>query len=241
MPKFLQDKSKLSILGQHGVDLNSNGLFLSSGTKEDQRNSSICGNACVQNNRGTFRENHGHWTCGCHKYDGLLGQCTQGSVGSSNWILLLNDFPEQCGGEIYRIPKLHHFHWNGQIVFQCDVHVCKTWWLLFFFFDNCKSWWLLLHACGSSKLYLLVVINLLLFIWSMKVILYDTPSYGGHHFSLHLWNSSEQVKADFKKPKWVDELHQKQPLVDLVPEFASFLLCCLFYIFLVHVDFLAAY
>lgn len=75
----------------------------------------------------------------------------------------------------------------------------------------------------------------------MKVILYDTPSYGGHHFSLHLWNSSEQVKADFKKPKWVDELHQKQPLVDLVPEFASFLLCCLFYIFLVHVDFLAAY
>nr|POE97947.1 hypothetical protein CFP56_56702 [Quercus suber] len=47
------------------------------------------------------------------------------------------------------------------------------------------------------------------------VILYDTPSYGGHHFSLHLWNSSEQVKADFKKPKWVDELHQKQPPVDL--------------------------
>ncbi|KAF3957541.1 hypothetical protein CMV_017460 [Castanea mollissima] len=47
------------------------------------------------------------------------------------------------------------------------------------------------------------------------VVLYDTPSYGGHHFSLHLWNSSEQVKADFKKPKWVDELHQKQPLVDL--------------------------
>lgn len=47
------------------------------------------------------------------------------------------------------------------------------------------------------------------------VILYDTPSYGGHHFSLHLWNSSEQVKADFKKPKWVDELHQKQPPVGL--------------------------
>ncbi|KAM3690971.1 hypothetical protein ACB094_09G160500 [Castanea mollissima] len=169
MPKFLQDKSKLSILGQHDVDLNSNGLLLSSGTNEDQRNSSICGNACVQNNRDTFRENHAHWTCGCHKYDGLLGQCTQASIGSSNWILLLNDFPEQCGGEIYRIPKLHHFHWNGQIVFQCDVHV----------------------------------------------VLYDTPSYGGHHFSLHLWNSSEQVKADFKKPKWVDELHQKQPLVDL--------------------------
>ncbi len=56
----------------------------------------------------------------------------------------------------------------------------------------------------------------------MKVILYETPSYGGHHFSLHLWNSSEQVKAAFKNPKWVDELHQKQPLVDLVTEFASY-------------------
>lgn len=168
MPNFLQDKSMLSILGQHAVDLNSTGLSLGCGTKEDQRNSST-GNACGQNNRGTFRENHGQWNCGCHKHDGLLGQCTQSSIGNSNWILLLNDFPEQCGGKMYWIPKLHHFHWNGQIVFQYDVHV----------------------------------------------ILYETPSYGGHHFSLHLWNSSEQVKAAFKKPKWVDELHQKQPLVDL--------------------------
>lgn len=58
------------------------------------------------------------------------------------------------------------------------------------------------------------------------MILYETPSYGGHHFSLHLWNLSEQVKAPFKRPKWVDELHQKQKLVDLVTEPAN--LFCVF-------------
>ncbi|XP_059428829.1 uncharacterized protein LOC132162586 isoform X3 [Corylus avellana] len=50
---------------------------------------------------------------------------------------------------------------------------------------------------------------------STYVILYETPSYGVHHFSLHLWNLCEQVKAPFKRPKWVDELHQKKKLLDL--------------------------
>ncbi|KAG7962002.1 hypothetical protein I3843_09G043600 [Carya illinoinensis] len=169
MPQFLQENSTLCILGQHAVDLHSTGLLLSSGTTEDQRNSSTCGNACLLNNRGTFRQDYGRWTCGCHKLDGSLEQCTQASTGNCNWILLACYSHEQFGEEIYWIPKLHHIHWNGQVVFQSDIHV----------------------------------------------IFYETPSYGGHHFSLHLWDSSERVKAPLKKPKWVDELHQKQPVVDL--------------------------
>lgn len=126
MPKFLQENSTLSILGQHAVDLHSTDLLLSSGTTEDQRNSSTCGNACPLNNRGTFRQDYGRWTCGCHKLDGSLEQCTQASVGSCNWILLAYYSHEQFGEEIYWIPKLHHIHWNGQVVFQSDIHVCKS-------------------------------------------------------------------------------------------------------------------
>ncbi|KAK8560796.1 hypothetical protein V6N13_026231 [Hibiscus sabdariffa] len=49
----------------------------------------------------------------------------------------------------------------------------------------------------------------------IHVILYETPIYGAHHFSLRYWNSSEHGKASLKKPEWVDELRQKQPLNDM--------------------------
>lgn len=125
MPKSLQDKSSLCMLGQHAVDLSSAGLLSSSGIQEDQRNST-CGNACMQNNGGIFRENYGRLACGCHKLDGLPEQCNQASIQNSNWILVANDFYEQFGGETHWIPKLHHIHWNGEVVFPCDVHVCDT-------------------------------------------------------------------------------------------------------------------
>ncbi|XVE81474.1 hypothetical protein DITRI_Ditri15bG0067200 [Diplodiscus trichospermus] len=50
---------------------------------------------------------------------------------------------------------------------------------------------------------------------STYVIFYETPIYGAHHFSLRFWNSSEHGKTSLKKPHWVDELRQKQPLNDL--------------------------
>ncbi|KAM0993481.1 hypothetical protein PS1_009148 [Malus domestica] len=49
----------------------------------------------------------------------------------------------------------------------------------------------------------------------VHLILYETPAYGAHHFSLHPCNSFEKVSAPLRKPKWVDELHQKQQLLDL--------------------------
>lgn len=46
------------------------------------------------------------------------------------------------------------------------------------------------------------------------VIVYETPFYGAHHFSLCRFGSNEQVKIPIKNPKWVDELHEKQKFTD---------------------------
>ncbi|WCJ34846.1 N-acetylglucosaminyl transferase component family protein / Gpi1 family protein [Euphorbia peplus] len=50
--------------------------------------------------------------------------------------------------------------------------------------------------------------------FDVHVIVYETPLYGSHHFSLNSW-SPEQAKAPPKKPKWVDELDYKKPLFKL--------------------------
>ncbi|XP_077238347.1 N-acetylglucosaminyl transferase component family protein / Gpi1 family protein isoform X2 [Tasmannia lanceolata] len=52
-------------------------------------------------------------------------------------------------------------------------------------------------------------------IFDVHVIIYEQPTFGVHHFSFISWNSSQQVETPFKRPKWIDELHQKQPLSDL--------------------------
>ncbi|XP_015898040.2 uncharacterized protein LOC107431596 isoform X1 [Ziziphus jujuba] len=49
----------------------------------------------------------------------------------------------------------------------------------------------------------------------VHLIFYESPTYGSHHFSLDVHDSFEQMKAPLKKPKWVDELHQKQPNFDM--------------------------
>lgn len=113
MPVLLQDRSKFSVLGQCEANIRGNGHFPSVGMEEnDRRKSSTYGIASAVD---------GQWSCGCHELDGLLG-----SIGSSYWIRLVYDSNEQHGGGVVWIPKLQHIHWNGQIVSQCDVHVCKS-------------------------------------------------------------------------------------------------------------------
>ncbi|KAJ1417639.1 N-acetylglucosaminyl transferase component [Sesbania bispinosa] len=51
--------------------------------------------------------------------------------------------------------------------------------------------------------------------YDVHVIIYETPSYGAHHFSLCHSSSNEQMKASIKNPKWVDELHKKQQFIEL--------------------------
>ncbi|KAI4348642.1 hypothetical protein L6164_009342 [Bauhinia variegata] len=51
--------------------------------------------------------------------------------------------------------------------------------------------------------------------YDVHVIIYETPTYGVHHFGLHHSRSSNQVKTSIKKPKWVVELHKKQQINDM--------------------------
>ncbi|XP_057717816.1 N-acetylglucosaminyl-phosphatidylinositol biosynthetic protein gpi1 isoform X1 [Arachis stenosperma] len=51
--------------------------------------------------------------------------------------------------------------------------------------------------------------------YDVHVIVYETPSYGDHHFSLSNLGSNEEAKPSIKNPKWVDELHKKKQFVEL--------------------------
>lgn len=49
----------------------------------------------------------------------------------------------------------------------------------------------------------------------LHVIVYDTPVYGMHHFSLEIRRSAEHLKTPLKKPNWFQGLHEKKLLNDL--------------------------
>ncbi|KAG8372039.1 hypothetical protein BUALT_Bualt12G0025200 [Buddleja alternifolia] len=48
----------------------------------------------------------------------------------------------------------------------------------------------------------------------LHVIVYDTPSFGGHHYSLGIHDSSN-LGTSCKTPKWFDDLHQTDPHLEL--------------------------
>lgn len=50
---------------------------------------------------------------------------------------------------------------------------------------------------------------------STYIVIYGTPRFGGHHFSLGTRHSSNQAKTFSRKPKWVEDLDQKKPVLDL--------------------------
>ncbi|KAK6151322.1 hypothetical protein DH2020_013957 [Rehmannia glutinosa] len=49
----------------------------------------------------------------------------------------------------------------------------------------------------------------------LHVILYEIPTFGGHHYSLGIHSSSNVVPSTSKKPKWFDDLHQRDAHLDL--------------------------
>ncbi|PWA97890.1 N-acetylglucosaminyl transferase component [Artemisia annua] len=49
----------------------------------------------------------------------------------------------------------------------------------------------------------------------LHIVIYGTPRFGGHHFSLGPPNSSEHAKTFSRKPKWVEDLGQKKSILDL--------------------------
>ncbi|GAB4843905.1 hypothetical protein Ancab_013869 [Ancistrocladus abbreviatus] len=48
----------------------------------------------------------------------------------------------------------------------------------------------------------------------LHVVVYETPTFGGHHLSLNICSSKNQ-KSCSKRPNWLDELHQKHLNLDL--------------------------
>ncbi|TXG55787.1 hypothetical protein EZV62_017100 [Acer yangbiense] len=170
MSAYLQDKSMFSLLGQCAAYPSGNDQLLKIKTEDDdQRKSCNHGTACAWNMQDMSRERNEQWSCGCYKVNGSLEKHRRTAAESNHWIQMICDSHRIYGRNINWIPKLHHIHWNGKIVSQCDVHV----------------------------------------------VIYDAPRYGTHHFSVRSWNSSKQVRPLLKKPKWVTELQQKQPLNDL--------------------------
>ena len=115
----LQDKSKFSLLGQYRACLG-NGQVSFNGLEEDHLRMSHAYSI------DEVSECHGQWSCGCLKLDGLLDQCRQTTIESDYWIELANESLDLHARGIHWIPKLHHIHWNKEIVSQCDVHVCKS-------------------------------------------------------------------------------------------------------------------
>ncbi|RWR74452.1 N-acetylglucosaminyl transferase component [Cinnamomum micranthum f. kanehirae] len=49
----------------------------------------------------------------------------------------------------------------------------------------------------------------------VHVIIYEQPAFGVHYYSLTSWSSLDQVRTNLQRPKWIHELHKKQPLNDL--------------------------
>ncbi|KAL8036994.1 hypothetical protein ABFX02_11G011400 [Erythranthe guttata] len=49
----------------------------------------------------------------------------------------------------------------------------------------------------------------------LHVIFYEVPTFGLHHYSLATRSSSNLVGSPCKKPKWFDDLHQRDSLPDL--------------------------
>lgn len=132
MPVILQDKSMFSVLGLCITDPTSKNLM--DETEDDKKKFSNCGDGWAEGS-SLYRENK-CGSCSCLQIDGSLRKSNQSFLGESNWVLLMFDSPEQNDAGNHGNPKLHHIHWNGQTLSNCDVHVCKS---LFLLLPSCLS------------------------------------------------------------------------------------------------------
>ncbi|CAA2998474.1 Phosphatidylinositol N-acetylglucosaminyltransferase subunit Q [Olea europaea subsp. europaea] len=168
MPAFLQDKCIFSLLGYYDTDSGANGQFPRNGNDRDKlifSSSNKQKSTCSQN---IHEGNRGRWSCGCHKFDGLLEQLRIASLEHNPWVKLVYGFSETVNRKIELIPKLDHVHWEKE----------------------------------TSQL-------------NLHVVVYDIPTFGGHHYSLGSQSLLSQVQSSCKKPKWFEDLHQKDPYLDL--------------------------
>ncbi|XP_015581438.1 phosphatidylinositol N-acetylglucosaminyltransferase subunit GPI1 isoform X1 [Ricinus communis] len=126
MPVFLKDKAVFALLGQAAAYATSTGSMLKFGMEEDNlKKSWTNGISSATSRQDMFRENHGRKRCGCHQLNGLAENSWEASGEDTCWIQLVYDSHEQYGRDSCWLPKLHHIHWNGQVLSQLDVHVIE--------------------------------------------------------------------------------------------------------------------
>jgi len=122
MPSSLEDKSKFCVLGLSVTDPTASNSLVNE-TEFDKKKLSEYGNALEE---GTTYKKNNCWNCHCFQLDCSLRKSSQYVLGKSNWVLLTFDSPEHNDLGLHRLPNVHHIHWNGQILSQFDVHVCKS-------------------------------------------------------------------------------------------------------------------
>ncbi|KAK2985887.1 hypothetical protein RJ640_008711 [Escallonia rubra] len=89
---------------------------------------------------------------------------------------------------------------------------------------QCRNYWIQLcgsYKCSGCKLGWIPELHhihwdgQILSYFDLHVIVYETPRFGDHHFSVGFWSSSQEMEIPLKKPKWIEGLLQKQALFDL--------------------------
>lgn len=125
MPASLQNKCKFSLLGSYVADHSVDGQSaVYENDKKTCRNLATNGQ-CLSRSPNACPNNSGSLGCGCHKLDGLSEHFGLTALGIM-WIKLVCVLTETVGQRIRVIPKFDHLHWNGEIAFQLDIHVCHS-------------------------------------------------------------------------------------------------------------------
>ncbi|XP_075491414.1 uncharacterized protein LOC142529690 isoform X1 [Primulina tabacum] len=168
MPAFLQNKCKFSLLGSYVAEHSVNGQSAVYGNDKKTCKNSATNRQCLSRSPNACTNNSGSLRCGCHKLDGLFEQVGLAAL-ENTWIKFVCGLTETVGQRIRAIPKIDHLHWNGEIVFQLDIHV----------------------------------------------IIYVVPTFNDHHYCLDPRGSFNSCTTPCKKPKWFDELHQKDSHLNL--------------------------
>ncbi|CAN1844977.1 Phosphatidylinositol N-acetylglucosaminyltransferase subunit Q [Linum perenne] len=119
MPVFLQEKSCFCLLGQCSTSLNSNGESLNVSAEDENE---VRSSWSVKKKQHSFREHSEESVCGCNGLDGFVQQCWKNDGEGDYWIHLIHKYSGKSD-KGSRIPQLHHVHWKGQEVVQCNVHV----------------------------------------------------------------------------------------------------------------------
>ncbi|XP_065847210.1 uncharacterized protein [Euphorbia lathyris] len=125
--------------------------------------------------------------------------CTDGISTVGN---MQDVFGESYGGKSCECDTL-----DGLVIPRCDASAKGDYWIQLVYYCH-KDYGR--DVCWLPKLDHIHWNGVIVTQFDVHVIVYETPVYGSHHFSLNSW-SPEQFRAPSKKPKWVDELDSKQP------------------------------